>query len=264
MRKIVRCRNLGLSLSVLRTLRPVPRPSSTRRRSALSSMSSPATSPSRPQRITTQWHKPSAIGRLLRGGPLHRGAGEGRGPPGRPLDRAGRRNRPSWTAGSARGHPDRGQRAPRRARRGSATARRSRPSSPTTRGPPTSPPSSSTWERATGPRTTRAGTSGARSCWPIGPLAAVMDQAVWKRGRCGNPLLGVLAAESAGRLGRPGRLDLRPREGRPERREDDLGVRPLRADGQDAVRPHARRDTTRRSYVGEAKARRTLRCASTS
>ena len=78
----------------------------------------------------------------------------------------------------------------------------------------------------------------------FGTPALVTEQAVWKRGASGILSWAFVAAESARRSRGPGCLALRPREGRPERREDDFRDRAFRARRQVALR-------RRKAVVGE-------------
>ncbi len=118
-------------------------------------------------RVTTQWHKPSGVGRLLRRGPRT----SRRGPKpwaSRTSDGSTRsRSRLGWTCRRARGTGS-SKATGRQARETKAAIQRGRRDlrSPTTRGRPTSRPISSTWARATARPTTRARTCEARSCSP--------------------------------------------------------------------------------------------------
>ncbi len=59
--------------------------------------------------------------------------------------------------------------------------------------------------------------------------------------RSRDPVLVLLAPQSSGRFGGPGGLDIRPGDGRPEGREDDVRHRDLGARGQGAVGSDERR-----------------------
>ena len=240
--------------------RPRPRPSWTRRPSGPFSTSSPGDRAFETLRITTQWHKPSASEGFFAVARVHRGAGESRRPPGRPLDRPGRRvARLDLPAGG--GHADRGRGRRTRARRGSGRT----PRSPTSIAD-YSRPADVTAELVDVGAGDRAADYAGRDVrgkivLAYGSPSAVMEQAVWKRGAAGilswassrlNPL-----ADSADQVAWIGV----PEKDGPNGAKTTWAFVLSARDGKGAVRPAAGRARRAGSTSAKAPADAPLRAA---